>query len=57
MKLFLIGGLVGLVIGVLLTVFYFALAEFFRVQANAASKAAAELAKRTHKPRAKGKAV
>ena len=35
MKLLLIGGLVGLVIGVGLTVLYFALAEFFAVNAKA----------------------
>jgi hypothetical protein len=52
MKMLLIGGLVGLALGVGLTVFYFALAEFFRVQANAASKAASELAKKTQEPRA-----
>lgn len=34
-KLLLIGGLVGLVIGVGLTVLYFALAEFFAVNARA----------------------
>jgi hypothetical protein len=60
-KLFLVGALVGLVIGVLVTAFYFGLADFFRVQANAAAKASAELAKRTQElqqqPRAKGKAV
>jgi hypothetical protein len=42
-KLLLIGGLVGLAIGVGLTVFYFALAEFFAVNAralNAKQKAA-----------------
>jgi hypothetical protein len=42
-KLLLIGGLVGLVIGVGLTVLYFALAEFFAVNAraiNAKQKAA-----------------
>jgi hypothetical protein len=50
-KLLLIGGLVGLAVGVGLTVFYFALAEFFRVQANAASKAASESAKKTEEPR------
>ena len=43
MKLLLIGGLVGLAIGVGLTVFYFALADFFRVQARAES----EMAKKT----------
>ncbi len=36
-KLLLIGGLVGLAIGVGLTVLYFALAEFFTVNARAAS--------------------
>jgi hypothetical protein len=50
-KLLLIGGLVGLALGVGLTVFYFALAEFFRVQANAASEAVSELAKKTQEPR------
>ena len=50
MKLLLIGGLVGLVVGVALAVFYFALAEFFRIQANAASKAASDLAKKTLEP-------
>jgi hypothetical protein len=34
-KLLLIGGVVGLVIGVVLTVFYFSLAAFFTVQAKA----------------------
>lgn len=34
-KLLLIGGVVGLVIGVVLTVFYFSLAAFFSVQAKA----------------------
>jgi hypothetical protein len=34
-KLLLIGGLVGLVIGVVLTVFYFSLATFFAVNAKA----------------------
>jgi hypothetical protein len=34
-KLLLIGGLVGLVIGVGITVLYFALAEFFAVNARA----------------------
>lgn len=48
MKLLLIGGFVGFVIGVFLTVFYFALAEFFRVQARVASK----IAKKTQEPRA-----
>jgi hypothetical protein len=38
-----IGGLVGLMIGVGATVFYFALAEFFRVQARAASETIDEL--------------
>jgi len=33
-KLLLIGGVVGLVIGVVLTVFYFSLASFFAVQAK-----------------------
>ena len=37
MKLLLIGGLVGLAIGVGLTVLYFAVAEFFTVNARAAS--------------------
>ena len=43
-KLLLIGGLVGLVIGVVLTVFYFSLATFFAVQAKAlqATQKAAE---------------
>ena len=56
MKLLLIGGLVGFIIGVGVTVFYFALAEFFRVQARAAS----ETAKKTQgsrSPRAKAKAA
>ena len=35
MKLLLIGGLIGLVIGVVLTVFYFSLATFFAVQEKA----------------------
>ena len=35
MKLLLIGGLVGLAIGVVLTVFYFSLATFFAVNAKA----------------------
>lgn len=55
MKLLLIGGLVGLAIGVALTVFYFALADFFRVQARAES----EMAKKMQKlgpPKAKGTA-
>jgi hypothetical protein len=34
-KLLLIGGLVGLAIGVVLTVFYFSLATFFAVNAKA----------------------
>ena len=34
-KLLLIGGLIGLVIGVALTVFYFSLATFFAVQTKA----------------------
>lgn len=34
-KLLVIGGLIGLVIGVVLTVFYFSLATFFAVQAKA----------------------
>lgn len=38
-KLLLIGALVGLAIGVGLTVLYFALAEFFAVNARAASRA------------------
>jgi len=50
-KLLLMGGLVGLVVGVGLTVFYFALAEFFRVQAGAASRAVTETAKKTQEPR------
>jgi hypothetical protein len=45
-KLLLIGGLVGLVIGVGLTVLYFALAEFFAVNAIAASR----MATKTQKP-------
>jgi hypothetical protein len=40
----------GLALGVGLTVFYFALSEFFRVQANAASEAVSELAKKTQEP-------
>lgn len=35
MKLFLIGGVIGLVIGVVLTVLYFSLATFFEVNAKA----------------------
>jgi len=35
LKLVLIGGVVGLVIGVVLSVFYFSLATFFAVQAKA----------------------
>ena len=35
MKMLLIGGLVGLAIGVVLTVFYFSLATFFAVNAKA----------------------
>lgn len=35
MKLLLIGGLLGLIIGVALTIFYFSLASFFRVNAKA----------------------
>ena len=44
MKLLLIGGLVGLVVGVVLTVFYFSLAAFFAVNARAldATQKAAE---------------
>ena len=38
-KLLLIGALVGLAIGVGLTVLYFALAEFFAINARAASRA------------------
>jgi len=49
-KLLLIGGLVGLAIGVGLTVFYFALAEFFGAHARAASRAASEMAKKTREP-------
>jgi hypothetical protein len=45
-KLLLIGGLVGLAIGVGLTVLYFALAEFFAVKAKAASR----MATKTQKP-------
>jgi sorbitol-specific phosphotransferase system component IIBC len=45
-KLLLIGGLVGLAIGVGLTVLYFALAEFFAVNAKAASR----MATKTQKP-------
>jgi hypothetical protein len=45
-KLLVIGGLVGFVIGVGLTVFYFALAEFFAVNA----RAAARMATKTQKP-------
>lgn len=37
-KLLLIGGLVGLVIGVVLTVLYFSLATFFAVQAKALNR-------------------
>ena len=39
-KLLLIGGVIGLVMGVALTVFYFSLATFFAVQAKAAQKKA-----------------
>jgi len=39
-KLLMIGGLVGLAIGVGLTALYFALAEFFAVNARAASREA-----------------
>jgi hypothetical protein len=45
-KLLLIGGLVGLAIGVGLTVLYFALAEFLTVNARAASG----MATKTQKP-------
>jgi hypothetical protein len=45
-KLLVIGGLVGLVIGVGLIVLYFALAEFFAVNA----RAAARMATKTQKP-------
>jgi hypothetical protein len=34
-KLLLIGGLLGLIIGVALTIFYFSLATFFRANARA----------------------
>jgi len=34
-KLLLIGGIIGLAIGVAVTIFYFALATFFAVQAKA----------------------
>ena len=44
-KLLLIGGLVGLAIGVGLTVLYFALAEFFTVNARAASSKATKTQK------------
>jgi len=44
-KLLLIGGLVGLAIGVGLTVLYFALAEFFTVNARAASSEATKTQK------------
>jgi hypothetical protein len=37
-KLLLIGGVVGLAVGVGLTVLYFALAEFFAAKARAASR-------------------
>ncbi len=37
MKLLLIGGLVGLIIGVALTVFYFSLATFFGANSKALS--------------------
>ena len=40
MKLLLIGGLLGFVIGVVLTVFYFSMATFFAVQARVLQKAA-----------------
>jgi len=39
-KLLLIGGLLGFVIGVVLTVFYFSMATFFAVQARVLQKAA-----------------
>ena len=45
-KLLVIGGLVGLAIGVGLTVLYFALAEFFAVNA----RAAARMATKTQEP-------
>jgi hypothetical protein len=44
-KLLLIGGLVGLAIGVGLTVLYFALAEFFTVNARAGSSEATKTQK------------
>ena len=46
MRLLLIGGLVGLVIGMGLTVLYFALAEFFTVNARADFR----MATKTKKP-------
>jgi sorbitol-specific phosphotransferase system component IIBC len=49
-KLLLIGGLVGLAIGVGLTALYFALAEFFAVNARAASREAPRMATKTQKP-------
>jgi hypothetical protein len=50
-KLFLIGGVVGAAIGVGLTVFYFALAEFFRVQANLAAGASSKFVEEKQEPR------
>lgn len=49
-KVLLIGVLLGLAIGVGLTVFYFALADFFRIQARLASRAASEMTKKTNEP-------
>jgi hypothetical protein len=49
-KLLLIGGLVGLTIGVGFTVLYFALAQFFAVNARAASREASRMATKTQKP-------
>jgi hypothetical protein len=55
-KLLLIGGLVGLVIGVGLTVVYFALAEFFTVNARAAFRMAATKTQKPQPPQIKRKA-
>jgi hypothetical protein len=52
-KLLLIGGIIGLVMGVALTVFYFSLATFFAVQAKAAQKKGREW-QRHHRQRKAG---
>ena len=49
-KLLLIGGLVGLAIGVGLTVLYFAVTEFFTVNARAASSEATKTQKQLPPP-------